>query len=268
MPKSLFIKIYRPINGLFLLFSQCWLAFFYSHEISLPVVLWALGVVAIATGGYLQNYKDDEPSNTFNRSSLPWFFTGIICLSVISFFTHQWLFFGSGVLASIMLFYYSPHLKKHGLLGNLAVAMLAAWSLIGLALLLIFTTSNVQVSSLLLLAFLSFLSTLNREWMKDMEDMNEDRQLNRNTLPLKLGKHFTFACHTAVSIPIGIYLCWIAPSQNLVLAVSLFILGFTWILCALLIWFQPAKIRSYQQFIKLFQFIVLLLWPFLRIPMG
>jgi 4-hydroxybenzoate polyprenyltransferase len=262
--KPAWISIFRPINGLFLLLIPCWLSFGFTQHISTPAVLWALGIVIIATGGYLQNFKDDNKHQTLSLSSSPWFLGGAICLTILSIITQQWLFLSSGILASFMLFFYSTHLKNRGLLGNIAIALLSAWTIIGLALILIFTVNNVDFSTLLVLAFLSFLTTLNREWMKDVEDVEEDLELKRTTIPIRFGNKFTFLLNLVIALPIGIYLFLVAQEQSLWLAVLLIIWSVIWTVSAMLIFKYPAQIRRYQLFIKLCQLIMLLCWPFIH----
>ena len=105
------------------------------------------------------------------------------------------------VLSAGFLWFYSTDFKKQLLLGNLVVATLAALvplivGLYEIPLLirkyhdkLVETSSNFNFIFYFVLAYagFSFLSTLVREIIKDMEDYAGDKEFGRNTIPIAFG---------------------------------------------------------------------------------
>lgn len=113
---------------------------------------------------------------------------GILLSLLIEKPTFSFLFIGT----SLLLFYYSKHLKKRPLFGNLAVSFLVAFSLYLIILFdlrLTFTASFNYFNSRVILWFAAFAFLLNlaREVIKDIEDINGDYTLSINTLPILIG---------------------------------------------------------------------------------
>jgi len=100
----------------------------------------------------------------------------------------------------IVLWFYSTHFKKQMLIGNLTVALLTAS--------VAFLTTSVEVSFIAssgnvsflgtsvcdhlwhitaLIAFFAFITTLTREIIKDMEDIQGDAECKCHTLPIEMG---------------------------------------------------------------------------------
>lgn len=250
---------------MFLLSSVFWLAYAYTNQVTLLTLLWAIGVSTIAIGGYVQNFYDDQVNPTRTYYSLPWLLIGNITLLTLSFFTNQWLFSSSGLLASLMLYFYSTRLKKHGLLGNITVALLTAWVFIGLALLLAITTVFNNLTSLLLLSFFAFTTTLSREWIKDIQDVDEDIILGRKTLPMLIGIKYTYIINTLLSLVITCYLMYVSKQQTGYLFYWLILLCISYVLASIYYYNKPNKAKHQQLVIKIFQAIMILTWPFVDV---
>ena len=97
-------------------------------------------------------------------------------------------------LAMLGLWLYAYRLKKVLLVGNLVIALLTAASILSIA--LFESSPNVLLSSFVLGGF-AFLSTLLREYIKDVEDIEGDKQHRVLSLPVVFGvnysKYFGFA---------------------------------------------------------------------------
>ena len=105
------------------------------------------------------------------------------------------------VLSAGFLWFYSTDFKKQLFLGNLVVAMLAALVPLIVGLyeipllikkyhdLLVQTNNNFNFIFYFILAYsgFSFLTTLIREIVKDMEDSLGDKEFGRNTVPIAFG---------------------------------------------------------------------------------
>ena len=181
----------RLQNGLFLIFAQIYLVWQYQQVFTLPLLCWILATAFIASGGYLTNHRNDiQKTGKPHWIELLYYTLGLIGLSITSWLSQSMLFFASGALATIMLLIYSQHLKHRGIIGNVCVALLTAWVFVGLALIMAIANTNIP-KGLMLLAYFSLLSTLQREWIKDLEDIKEDQLLNRKTIPIVLGAKTT-----------------------------------------------------------------------------
>jgi geranylgeranylglycerol-phosphate geranylgeranyltransferase len=130
------------------------------------------------------------------------------------------------VLNSALLFLYARSLKATPLAGNLCVAYLT-----GSAFLFGGAASGLAgLEANLIPFFLSFLATMSREIMKDVEDMDGDRQSGAKTLPILVGKRpsaalaATFALAAVVQsyfAPFGITYLMIVTVADLFLLFSM-----------------------------------------------
>jgi geranylgeranylglycerol-phosphate geranylgeranyltransferase len=85
------------------------------------------------------------------------------------------------IFLSISLYFYNSYAKKKPLIGNLMVAFLCTTPFLSL---LLWTQLN---SELIFSSFFAFLFTWLREWLKDLEDFEGDRQNGAITLAVYLG---------------------------------------------------------------------------------
>jgi len=100
------------------------------------------------------------------------------------------------IFAICLLWYYSAHLKKKLIIGNIVVALLTAlvcWIVVAFEWykLSVNTFGNSISNQMVIYGFIyamfAFLVNLKREIIKDAEDMDGDIVLNSNTIPLKYG---------------------------------------------------------------------------------
>ncbi|GAB3250583.1 geranylgeranylglycerol-phosphate geranylgeranyltransferase [Larkinella harenae] len=100
---------------------------------------------------------------------------------VIGFYLSKWVFVVN-VLSVTLLWFYSAQFKRQPFIGNFIVAFLTALALIVLA-----VYYRQQVDLLLIYALFSFVITLVREIIKDMEDVKGDARFGCRTLPIVWG---------------------------------------------------------------------------------
>ncbi|MCB0686275.1 MAG: UbiA family prenyltransferase [Saprospiraceae bacterium] len=169
------------------------------------LLLEITNIVLIMAGGYIFNDICDESIDSINKPNrqvvgiqlsvrkalrLYWFSLGLTFAITIFLFTIT----RNGVLALIhllamaVLFWYSKHGKGLPLLGNITVALLSAL-LIAIPPLLYYRILSSSQDSwreivLLFMAF-SFVTTLFRELIKDLEDLEGDQISGLDTIPIK-----------------------------------------------------------------------------------
>ena len=167
------------------------------------VLLAALvGFLAAGGGNTLNDYVDalgDKinhplrpiPSGSISRESAK-FYSGVLFLSafLVSFLVSPFCVLIAGINIGLMILY-ELKLKQKGFVGNLCISWLTGSVFLfgGAAL----YTDSIQeahqssaVLATLVLSLLAFLSSAGREIIKDIEDMEGDK--DRLTLPMKLGK--------------------------------------------------------------------------------
>ncbi|MCH3882057.1 MULTISPECIES: geranylgeranylglycerol-phosphate geranylgeranyltransferase [Tenacibaculum] len=183
-----------------------------SYLSNFKFVLLTISVLCITAGGYIINDIFDIETDKINKPNkvfidvtisksnawrfyLVFTFWGIIIgkyLSVTLLDIKYSLIF---VICSILLFIYSYFFKRVSLIGNLIISFL-----ISLSILLVYefhyklALINENFTSLLLQNIIfsyiifSFFTTLVREIIKDIEDINGDLKINAKTLPIVIGR--------------------------------------------------------------------------------
>ena len=110
---------------------------------------------------------------------------------LVGLYLSRWVFVVD-VLSVTLLWFYSAQFKRQPFIGNVIVAFLTALSLIILA---VYYRRNVEL--LLIYALFSFVISLVREIIKDMEDIRGDARFGCRTLPIVWGlrrtKYFLYA---------------------------------------------------------------------------
>ena len=164
---------------------------FWSH---LPLHYIVLSVLCSAAAGYIINDYYDVKIDSINRpnrvvidrkihrrNALIW--NGILDVSAMVFACLVSYYMAIIVGFCIFLLWsYSNHFKRLPLIGNLIIATLS-----GISILLVPYHFREVNEAVLVYALFSFLITLIREIVKDMEDMKGDVRFNCKTLPIVLG---------------------------------------------------------------------------------
>lgn len=217
-------------------------------------VAMIFGTILIAAAGNILNDildieidKINKPNRVlignFIASSTAW--KWYFFLNFIAIFLAIWIggksivfFFGTAIL---LLFFYSKYWKKQLFIGNLIVAFLCAWVLVEFW--WIERAGLTKYWSWILWAyiFFAFFSTLFREQIKDLEDMEGDRQQGCKTLPIVVGEK---NAKVLAIISAGL-LCW-----------SLFVEGF------LLFSYEKQKAVYYLSFCLILPLLVLIFKTF------
>jgi 4-hydroxybenzoate polyprenyltransferase len=213
-----FFKLIRWPNLAFIaltqiLFHYCIYQPLFQNNIYNNNLTWLiLASVFIAAAGYIINdYFDlnidqiNKPQkNVFvkiihRRWAIIFHFAFSIAGIVATFFAvgfHKWYLIIANIICVALLWFYSTSLKRKLLIGNIVISLLTAWTV--LILFFIYTEprqaimgSDEQTIKLFRAAFLyagfAFISSLIREAIKDMEDMEGDAKYSCRTLPIVAG---------------------------------------------------------------------------------
>jgi 4-hydroxybenzoate polyprenyltransferase len=188
------------------------------QQIPFLFFLLILASVCIAAAGYIINDYFDIRIDAINkpnrvvinkfikrRWAIVWHWILSIIGITISFFVSYkikvWPIFFINIACVFALWVYSTTFKKKLLVGNLMIATLTAWVLLVVYLFVgadLFSLKGFEVDSenfnvrrlfkfTLLYACFAFITTLIREVIKDLEDMEGDRKYDCNTMPIAWG---------------------------------------------------------------------------------
>ena len=179
---------------------------------SIDFIILSLSILCITAGGYIINDLFDIEADTINKPLKVYISKSIskknawviyllsstlgvilgIYLSVIKNSDFLSFYF---IGTTLLLFLYSVLLKKLVFIGNLCISLLVA---LPIYLLYKFDSNNITISNILQFFFLSiaifyymffaFLTTMIREIIKDIEDINGDYIVKLKTLPILIGK--------------------------------------------------------------------------------
>ena len=271
----------------------------FGPQVAWPLVLaLALALMFIAAGGYVINDYFDVKIDRINRPdrvvvtrtvsretawrlSLVLSGVGVLIGLVVSVLLRSLPMGVLFVLVPGLLWFYSAAYKRLFMVGNLLIALLAALVPLMVAMLnvaqlqlrfsdlLPFTTLPRDLYAALgAFALFAFLLTWIREIVKDLEDVNGDRELECHSLPVVWGERGTKIFVTlliVLTLALIAYLWWaVLPfphtwyslsTRFICLAVVIPLLGALWLLWAAAI---PTDYRTCQQLLKLVMFLGML----------
>ena len=203
---------------------------------SVDFIILSLSILFITAGGYIINDLYDIEADTINKplkvyisksisKKNAWFIyiisstLGVILgiyLSVIKNSDFLSFYF---IGTTLLLFLYSVLLKKQVFIGNLCISLLVA---LPIYLLYKFDSNSKTISNILQYFFLStavfyymffaFLTTMIREIIKDIEDINGDYLVKLKTLPILIGK--TRARNISIFLSVVLLLFLFLVSSN------------------------------------------------------
>ncbi len=186
-----YLSLFRIFNALFAGLA-CAAGFIISkHSLDTTVCLYSLAFICSVAFANAHNDCSDYKIDCINRPSRPLpsgkiSYKAALFAACFSFLLSILLGFCVSIYAAMFFacigfcsFIYNKFLKGMPLVGNIAVALL--------------TSSPFIVSNLPQLIFFSFMLTLARELVKDIEDIKGDSSLGIKTLPLVCGVKLSLA---------------------------------------------------------------------------
>ena len=243
-----FLRLVRWPNLLFIILTQA--LFYYCvyqplfHVDYFQSLAWLIiASVTIAAAGYIINdYFDlnidqiNKPKkNVFariihRRWAIIWHF-GLNMLGIfataMAVGLQKWYLIVANVFCTALLWFYSTSFKKQLLIGNIVISLLTAWTV--LILFFNFTSPKDAITGnspetikffriSFLYAGFAFISSLIREAIKDMEDIEGDARYGCRTLPIVSGLRAT-----------KIYIIvWVVVLLAALIILQLYILQFQW----------------------------------------
>ena len=216
-----FLRLVRWPNLVFIVLTQVLFYFcvyqpLFQKDGSRSLVWIILASVLIAAAGYIINdYFDlnidqiNKPEkNVFARTihrrwAIIWHFTfsllGIVA-TAIGVGLGKWYLVLGNIACTVLLWFYSTSFKRKFLIGNVVISILTAWTV--LILFFVYTSprdaimgSSPQTIKFFRVSFLyaafAFISSLIREAIKDMEDLEGDERYGCRTLPIVAGVRAT-----------------------------------------------------------------------------
>lgn len=251
-----FIKMIRLPNLFFIVLTQILFHVTVLDKILFPIgmrpvidgwdfLLLSAASVLIAAAGYIINDYFDINIDQVNkpkgnvvdtvvsrRWAMAWHFIlsglGLLLSAVISWRTGLWYILLGNFGCVLLLFGYSVSLKRKLLIGNIVIALLSAWvilvicfSQIGMpfrGIAEVNEESNKIIRIGILYAAFAFISTVIREAIKDIEDMQGDAKYGCRTMPIVWGVNAT-KVYVAV---------WLVVILALLVVLQVYVFRFGW----------------------------------------
>jgi len=251
-----FIKMIRLPNLIFIVLTQVLFHITVLDTILLAIgirptidgwnfILLSVASVLIAAAGYIINDYFDINIDQINkptanvvdkivsrRWAMAWHFVlsgfGIILSAWLAWRTGLWYILIGNFICVLLLFGYSVSLKRKLLSGNILISLLIAWVI----LIICFSQINMPFRSLpgvseasnkiirigILYAAFAFISSLIREAIKDIEDLQGDERYGCRTMPIVWGVN-------AAKVYIAV---WLVVILALLVILQVYVARFEW----------------------------------------
>ena len=251
-----FIKMIRLPNLFFIVLTQVLFHTAVLDTILLPLgtgpsidglnfILLVVSSVLIAAAGYIINDYFDINIDQINkptanvvdkivsrRWAMAWHFVlsgvGIILSAWVAWRTGFWYILLGNFMCVLLLFGYSVSLKRKLLSGNIIISLLTAWVILVISIAKINTQTLVipavteAVNKITRIAFLyagfAFISSLIREAIKDIEDLQGDERYGCRTMPIVWGVN-------AAKVYIAV---WLIVILALLVILQVYVARFEW----------------------------------------
>ena len=223
-----FIKILRPVN-LFITLICVLLSALIIDDLSYSLIPFIIAILCLVGFSNILNDIFDYQIDAANNLERPlssglmkhWhaiiYAIVLLCISLFMIFNYNFNSLTRYLILFInlpLIIFYTPIFKKIALLGNIIVSFI-------LSMVFITTSSylNGDIGLIIPPALLAFLLMLIRELVKDIADLEGDKQFNIHTLPVKFGIHTTFKVIIFISfalISIAFYFTTLYNMQYLI----------------------------------------------------
>lgn len=187
-----YLEILRPGNAIMAVIAIFLMAVI-SGQFTVEALMAAVVVfIVTGAGNSINDYFDHKidainkperpiPSGKISLKTALIYSISLFLVGIILAFSINFLLGMIAFLSSILMIFYARDLKTKCLIGNLSISFLTG---------LCFVFGGIAVGQIMVsvyLGFYAFLMTMAREIVKDMEDMEGDREEGATTLPLVYG---------------------------------------------------------------------------------
>jgi geranylgeranylglycerol-phosphate geranylgeranyltransferase len=188
-----YLEILRPGNAIMAVIAIFLMAII-SGKFTMEALLAAVVVFLVTgAGNSINDYFDHKidainkperpiPSGRISLKTAGIYSISLFVVGILIAFYVNWLLGIIAFLSSLLMVYYARDLKTKGLIGNLSISFLTG---------LCFVFGGIAVGQIMVsvyLGFYAFLMTMAREIVKDMEDVEGDREEGATTIPIVYGK--------------------------------------------------------------------------------
>lgn len=272
------MHLLRPINLALIALIQilCFMVFCGDSSILSFIIGVSLPTLFTAVSGYIVNnffdLKKDEingkPVLSFfkNRTWL-FLYLGLNTMALLLCFWQQ-----NGLLLwvlgiQVLLFLYAYAFSNWLLIGNVVVAILATSCV---AILYLSKTIYCDLGQVWVLIISIFLVTMTREIIKDMEDMDGDKQNGGQTMPIVFGvkpslfiANIFLLCNVFFIFSWGYYAFWSVNIWAIILTLFLSLVGI-FILVYSFVYNAKNKWKNISLLLKMYMLFGLMITPFLN----
>ncbi|NYB51641.1 MAG: UbiA family prenyltransferase [Methanobacteriaceae archaeon] len=191
-----YIEILRPGNAIMAVIAILLMAII-SGKFTLEALMAAAVVFLVTGAGNVINDYFDHKIDAINKPQRPIpsgrislknaliYSISLFIIGILTAFLINWLLGIIALLSSLLMIHYARDLKKKCLIGNLTISFLTG---------LCFVFGGIAVNQIMVsiyLGFYAFLMTMAREIVKDMEDLEGDKEEGATTLPIVYGKRIS-----------------------------------------------------------------------------
>ncbi|WP_298879884.1 geranylgeranylglycerol-phosphate geranylgeranyltransferase [uncultured Polaribacter sp.] len=250
-------------------------------------------ILFITAGGYIINDIFDLRTDKINKPNkviIDRFITTKSALKAYYIITslglllgflmsYKWYHLGLFLVPTIVLFLYSKYFKKKMFLGNVIISLLIAYSIYLIYKYHFITQCCYEYSifeeplknTIFVYIIFSFITTLIREIIKDIEDINGDLKIKAKTLPIVIGRkrasHVAFFFSSILLIFLLLVLQFIR-SEYLFLGYGIIFLLLPLLYFMYKLWFAETKkdfssLSNQMKIIMLFGILSMLLFKFI-----
>lgn len=268
-----YLSIVRPLNCLFVIFTVLIGAMLGNTVNNLSAVIFAcLAASFIAAGGYAVNDFFDLRTDLVNKPGrvLPkglmksetafLYATFLFTLGIsLSFFTADYLLVILAILNSFLLFYYAKTIKDRLIISNILVSFLAGSTFLygGIA--------NSNFGNTILISGYTFIYTMIREIVKDMEDVRGDLRVERRSIPIVFGLRKSMQAINLLGLfllfsLIFTFITGLEDQSFLIILTVLWVIPFGFFCYRMVSGKKPETYRKISHFIKIHMFILMIVF--------
>jgi geranylgeranylglycerol-phosphate geranylgeranyltransferase len=188
-----YLEILRPGNAIMAVLAVFLMAII-SGKFTIEALIATVVVFLVTGAGNAINDFFDHKIDAINKPERPIpsgriplktvgiYSVSLFVIGIVIAFYINWLLGMIALLSSLLMIYYAYDLKKRLIIGNVSISFLTG---------LCFVFGGIAVGEIIIstyLGFYAFLMTMAREIVKDMEDMEGDKEEGATTLPIVYGK--------------------------------------------------------------------------------